>query len=149
MICPTLPEESGVKPHYAAELPGLDPERWAEEYGDALFGFAAARVRDRAVAQDLVQETFLAALRTSASFAGRSSERAWLFGILRNKLADHYRLQNREIATADLEAPLPEKQGAFGTSGLGKEGWVMLHRARMGLRRCLEVHWFGNKQKDE
>jgi len=27
--------------------------------------------------------------------------------------------------------------------------WVMLHRARMGLRRCLEVHWFGNKQKDE
>ena len=27
--------------------------------------------------------------------------------------------------------------------------WVMLHRARMGLRRCLEVHWFGNKQQDE
>jgi len=23
--------------------------------------------------------------------------------------------------------------------------WVMLHRARMGLRRCLEVHWFGRK----
>src|SRR5258708_4465857 len=27
--------------------------------------------------------------------------------------------------------------------------WVMLHRARMGLRRCLVVHWFGKKQKDE
>jgi RNA polymerase sigma factor (sigma-70 family) len=25
--------------------------------------------------------------------------------------------------------------------------WVMLHRARMGLRRCLEVHWFENKTK--
>ena len=25
--------------------------------------------------------------------------------------------------------------------------WVMLHRARMGLRRCLEVHWFGNRRK--
>jgi RNA polymerase sigma-70 factor (ECF subfamily) len=27
--------------------------------------------------------------------------------------------------------------------------WVMLHRARMGLRRCLETHWFVNKRKDE
>jgi RNA polymerase sigma-70 factor (ECF subfamily) len=27
--------------------------------------------------------------------------------------------------------------------------WVMLHRARMGLRRCLEVHWFGNESKNE
>ena len=27
--------------------------------------------------------------------------------------------------------------------------WVMLHRGRMGLRRCLEAHWFGNKQKDK
>ena len=27
--------------------------------------------------------------------------------------------------------------------------WVMLHRARMALRRCLEVHWFSDKSKDE
>jgi RNA polymerase sigma-70 factor, ECF subfamily len=27
--------------------------------------------------------------------------------------------------------------------------WVMLHRARMGLRRCLEVHWFGHKRKEK
>jgi len=192
----------------------LDPERWVEEYGDVLFGFAAARVRDRATAQDLVQETFLAALKASESFAERSTERSWLFGILRNKLADYYRLQYREVAIADLESPLPEEQGAFATGGLGKDGWVMklapkawetpdgtliseefqdvlkrclsrlpekvaqvfvlreidgvpskgickdlgvspnnlwvmLHRARMGLRRCLEVHWFGNKRKDK
>ena len=192
----------------------LDPERWVEVYGDVLFGFAAARVRDRATAQDLVQETFLAAIKASESFAGRFTERSWLFGILRNKLADHYRLQYREVAVADLEPSLPEEQVAFGTSGLGKDGWVMklapkgwetpdgtliskefhdvlrsclsrlpdkvaqvfrlreidgasseeickdlgvspnnlwvmLHRARMGLRRCLEVHWFGKKQKDE
>jgi RNA polymerase sigma-70 factor (ECF subfamily) len=25
--------------------------------------------------------------------------------------------------------------------------WVMLHRARMGLRRCLELHWFENRRK--
>jgi len=27
--------------------------------------------------------------------------------------------------------------------------WVMLHRARMALRRCLELHWFNNKPKDK
>ena len=54
MIARTLPEGFGVKPHYAAELPGSNPERWVAEYGDALFGFAATRVRDRAMAQDLV-----------------------------------------------------------------------------------------------
>ena len=208
------PAESAAELRDDADQPRLDPHRWVEEYGDVLFGFAAARVRDRAMAQDLVQETFLAAIKASAGFAGRSSERAWLFGILRNKLIDYYRHQNREVAIIDPEASLPEEQGAFGTAGPGKNGWilrlapkaweapdgaliskefqgvfksclsglpdkiaqvfllreidgvpseeickdlgvspnnlwVMLHRARMGLRRCLEVHWFGNKQKDE
>src|SRR5258706_10877072 len=101
---------------------GLDPEGWVEQYGDDLFGFAAARVRNRAIAQDLVQETFLAGIKTSQGFAGRSSERSWLFGILRNKLADYYRLQNQEEAITDTDSPLPEERGAFGTGGLGKDG---------------------------
>jgi hypothetical protein len=63
----------------------VNPDLWVEEYGDALFCFAAGRVRDRAIAQDLVQETFLAAIKAQDGFAGRSSERSWLFGILRNK----------------------------------------------------------------
>jgi RNA polymerase sigma-70 factor, ECF subfamily len=192
----------------------VNPERWVEEYGDMLFGFAALRVRDRVIAQDLVQETFLAAIKARDSFGGRSTERAWLFGILRNKLTDYYRLQGREVSLADLESVLPEEQGAFGSSGLTKDGWlhgvgpkawetpeevlsskefqevlkrclsrlpdkvaqafvlreidgvssdeickdlgvspnnvwVMLHRARMGLRRCLEVHWFGKQRIDK
>ena len=190
----------------------VNPERWVEDYGDMLFGFATLRVRDRVIAQDLVQETFLAAIKARDSFGGRSTERAWLFGILRNKLTDYYRLQGREVPLADLESILPEEQGAFGASGLTKDGWVhgvgpkawetpeeilsskefqeilkrclsrlpdkvaqafvlreidgvcsdeickdlgvspnnvwvMLHRARMGLRRCLEVHWFGKQRK--
>ena len=74
----------------------VNPERWVQEYGDMLFGFAALRVRDRVIAQDLVQETF-AAIKARDSFGGRSTERAWLFGILRNKLTDYYRLQGREL----------------------------------------------------
>jgi RNA polymerase sigma-70 factor (TIGR02943 family) len=107
--------------------PGFDPERWVEEHGDILFGFAVARVRNRAVAQDLVQETFLAAIKASKGFAGRSTERSWLFGILRNKLVDYYRLQKREFAFTDLDPSSSEEQGAFGESGLGRDGWVMKH----------------------
>src|SRR5712672_3336367 len=92
--------------------PLVNPERWVQDHGDALFGFAVLRVRDRAAAQDLVQETFLAAIKAKASFAGRSNERAWLFGILRNKLFDFYRLQRREVPFADLEGPLAEEQNA-------------------------------------
>src|SRR5882724_1986258 len=95
--------------------PGVDPANWVGEYGDDLFGFAARRVRNRSAAQDLVQETFLAGIKSCEGFSGRSSERAWLFGILRNKLADYYRLQYREDAITDTEPVLPEEQGAFGT----------------------------------
>jgi RNA polymerase sigma-70 factor (ECF subfamily) len=194
--------------------PVVNPERWVQDYGDALFGFAVMRVRDRAIAEDLVQETFLAAIKASQAFSGRSTERAWLFGILRNKLVDHYRLQSRVMPLADLETFLPEESGAFAQTGVSKDGWapglgpeawetpeavlvnkefrqtlnsclaglphkaaqvfvlreidgvssdeickdlgvspnnlwVMLHRARMGLRRCLEVHWFARTKNEK
>ena len=54
---------------YSPEPPAPDsplitnPEHLVQQYGDVLFGFAASRVRDRAIAQDLVQETFLAAIK--------------------------------------------------------------------------------------
>src|SRR5215471_2793235 len=89
--------------------PFVNPERWVQEHGDALFGFAVVRVRDRAAAQDLVQETLLAAIKAKERFAGRSSERAWLFGILRNKLTDYYRLQAREVSLTELETSSPEE----------------------------------------
>ncbi len=160
------------------------------------------------MAQDLVQETFLAALKARQSFAGRSGERAWLFGILRNKLADYYRTKSKETALEFSETLGEENEGSFHSRGPGKDGWisriapkrwaepdasliskefqqvfedclsklpekmaqvfirrevdeasteelckdlgissdntwVILYRARMSLRRCLEVHWFG------
>ena len=39
----------------------IDPESWVEHYGDILFRYALRRVQKRDVAEDLVQETFLAA----------------------------------------------------------------------------------------
>ncbi len=54
----------------------IDPELWVEKHGDALFLYALLRLRDPAVAEEVVQETFLAALRAKERFQGRSSERA-------------------------------------------------------------------------
>src|ERR1044072_3112295 len=80
-----------------------DPERWVDEHGDYLFKYALARLRDPAKAEDAVQETFLAALKGGKSFQGRSAEKSWLVGILKNKICDHYRKASRETPFTDLE----------------------------------------------
>jgi RNA polymerase sigma-70 factor (ECF subfamily) len=54
------------------------------------------------VAEDLVQEAFLAALAGVDHFAGRSTERTWLTSILRNKLIDRLRSQHGNELLADL-----------------------------------------------
>jgi len=196
---------SNDTPHGQVSL--SDPEHWVELYGDYLFGYAIARLRDVTRAEDAVQETFLAALKGGRNFAGRSAEKSWLIGILKNKIADYYRKSSRETSFTDLEffsddesdrfvldgltqgawkpedAPqewsgpgagldsevfwqtfrdcaskLPKNVGAVFTmrevDGLESREicellnisennlWVMLHRARMALRRCIELKWF-------
>jgi len=69
----------------------IDPQLWVERYSDCMFRFALLRVNDEEHADDIVQNTFLAALEAKDSFAGLSSEKTWLFGILKNKIMEHYR----------------------------------------------------------
>lgn len=189
--------------------PGLsDPERWLELYGDYLFSYALIRLRDPAKAEDAVQEAFLAAIKGGKTFAGRSAEKSWLVGILKNKIFDHFRKAGREISFTDLEFYSDEERSRFAEEGVHQGSWlqemgpqewpnagesldnekfwkayrdcsgklsknvaavfnlrevdgletreicamlnisesnlwVMLHRARMALRRCLETNWFG------
>ena len=63
-------------------VPKLNPEAWVDRYGDALFHFALARVNRRETAEDLVQETFLAAVKAQEGFKGQSSEKTWQFGCI-------------------------------------------------------------------
>ena len=81
----------------------LDPERWVDEHGDALYRYARARLRDVSAAEDAVQETLLAAFRSRDRFTGDYPIRAWLLGILRHKIVDHIRKSFREIPVADLQ----------------------------------------------
>ncbi len=113
-------------------LPGLDPQAesqsstlsdpssWVDAYGDSLYRFALVRLRDSGLAEEAVQETFLAALGAAASFAGRSSERTWLFGILKRKVADTLRRRTRErpIPQASEDSSLDEViDGLFRAQG--------------------------------
>ena len=55
----------------------INPQQWVERYGDCMFRFALLRVNDEEHADDIVQNTFLAALKAQDSFAGRSSEKTY------------------------------------------------------------------------
>lgn len=183
-----------------------DPSEWVDRYGDYLFRYAMLRLRDRSAAEDLVQETFLAALKSRGSFSGGSSEATWLVGILKHKIADHFRHQALEAPLEDADLRELPDPSVFDLSGHWNSGptdwggnpadlyrekkfldqftkclaglspnhanaftlreiegadtgeickvlnvtetnlWVILHRARMHLRRCLETHWF-NRSK--
>jgi RNA polymerase sigma-70 factor (ECF subfamily) len=76
-----------------------------DTHADYLFNFAIGQVRDTSVAEDLVQETFLAAVKARDSFSGQSSERTWLVGILRHKIYDHLRKTCRERAVRHDPTP--------------------------------------------
>jgi len=168
-----------------------------------LMRFALLELRDHSAAEDAVQEALLAAIQGAKRFAGQSSVRTWLIGILKHKIVDSIRKTTRERATdlssgdagtedvdvffeSDghfIEPPgewaSPERaleEGRFFEAlerclqtlprntasafmmrellGLETEEickelritpsncWVMLYRARMNLRACLERTWF-------
>jgi RNA polymerase sigma-70 factor (ECF subfamily) len=190
----------------AEERRATDPETWLGAYGDYLYRYALLRVRDEAAAEDLVQETLLAALKGRRQFDGQSSERTWLTGILKHKILDRFRRQYREVSldeagvdcegeefgmdeffAADghwavkpgdwadpakatenahfwdalircLERLSPRQRQLFVLRELhgsdneeickdmeitATNAGVLLYRARMSLRQCLEHHWFG------
>jgi RNA polymerase sigma-70 factor (ECF subfamily) len=176
-----------------------------EGYRPQLVKFAMLQLRNAAAAEDAVQESLLAALQSVGNFAGQSSVKTWLVGILKHKIIDAMRRQAREqpleVAEAeagidDLQARLFSENGHYRerpadwgdpdaaltqrrffealercleglpkntarvftmrevmgleTAEICKEVgitpsncWVLLYRARMALRECLEQRWFG------
>ncbi|MEK9940293.1 MAG: sigma-70 family RNA polymerase sigma factor [Methylotenera sp.] len=175
---------------------------WLNAHGDYLYRFALARLKDPHQAEDAVQETMLAAIKSN-TFEGDSAVRTWLTGILKHKIIDLQRKQLREQPVSDLvdldntdtsmddffdqsghwlERPLAmsmpddalaqkqflsilddcmnrlpaklkvifmlrdvqETENEIICKELNitsTNAWVMLYRARMGLRKCLELNW--------
>ncbi len=81
----------------------LEPEKWIERYSDLLFRFTLLRVSDKAIAEDIVQETFLSAWKGKEGYKGEASEKNWLFSINRNKIIDHYRKAAKTLTVRGVE----------------------------------------------
>lgn len=96
------PEETIAGPPTDA----ADPAAWVDRYGDYLYRYALSRLRDANAAEEVVQETFLAGVRSANQFAGRGSEQGWLLAILKRKIIDHVRARNRrEASSLDEQDP--------------------------------------------
>ncbi|WP_347552180.1 RNA polymerase sigma factor SigX [Pseudalkalibacillus hwajinpoensis] len=95
-------------------------ERLYDNYHSNLFQFIFYMVKNRAVAEELVQEVYINVLRSYDNYEERSNEKTWLFAIARNVAIDYLRTYNRRTTrwlskfdfnkqqTKDL-APLPEE----------------------------------------
>lgn len=115
---PTPPAESSPPP--------TDPGDWVDAYGDYLYRFALSRVHDSHVAEELLQDTFVTALKSLAQYDGRVEVKYWLRGILRHKAVDHIRRQVRERPMADLEAydePVSPLRKWFGIAERKVDPW--------------------------
>ena len=115
------------KPPYKNKLKQEEVEKWFEEHGDGLYRFSLLRVGDQTQAEDLVQETFLAALQSWESYKGQSPLRGWLLGIMKHKIADYFRREGRfkEIKKEyEAEPEIKEQFGPFcWLKGYGPKKW--------------------------
>lgn len=106
----------------------IESGRWLELYGDMLYGYALKRVRDAQTAEDLVQETLLAGLKSKDSFAGQSTEQTWLFGILKNKVMDYFRNYRRDLSLDEVDSVSGIIDEEFIQSGPDKGTWQPTRR---------------------
>ena len=74
----------------------VNPQIWIEEYRESLFNYALARLQDADLAEESLQEAFLAALQSRKRFQGLASEKTWLISILKRKIYDYYRRIGRD-----------------------------------------------------
>lgn len=99
-----------------------DPLSWLSRHGDVMYRYALLHLADPSAAEDAVQEALLAGLQSYDRFAGQSSERTWLIGILRHKVIDHVRKVTREGAGGDPDGSAEYVTEHFGRAGLWAGG---------------------------
>lgn len=128
----------------------LTPENWVDQHGDYLYNYAYSRLQSKELAEDLVQETFISALKALNKFEGRSSEITWLVSILKRKIIDHFRKAStqKEVTQTEYSPPFRE-EGTWEGHWLAERGpkqWpddlknpTRQHEFRKILEYCLSI----------
>lgn len=92
------------RPPHASDGP-TRADAWVEQYADMLFRSARRRVGSDHEAQDIVQETLIAGWKSVRDKPGAEPPgAAWLQGVLKHKVADHYRRVFRERGIGEPDA---------------------------------------------
>src|SRR5438046_3753449 len=119
MLRPSLAQVRGVddaQGEFAsktgASVASVDLQEVIEANGDHLVRSAYLLCGDETEAQDLVQETFLQALKSAHRFRGDSAVYTWLHGILRNLCCRHLRPQKRLVFEQKLVLKDPSRPPA-------------------------------------
>lgn len=88
----------------------------------ALVRMAMAHVADREVAEEVVQDTWMAVIESLTRFEGRSSLRTWIFGILIHKAKDRGVREKRHSTFSAFESPDDESEEAIDPSRFRQSG---------------------------
>ena len=116
----------------------------AMEFMPGLYSAALRMTRNRADAEDLVQETYLKAYRSYASFTEGTNLRAWLYRILTNTYINSYRAAQRRPEVADVEDVedlyLYHRIGDLQAAGIGRsaEDEVFDHFTDDEVKKAIE-----------
>jgi RNA polymerase sigma-70 factor (ECF subfamily) len=103
-----------------------------QRYHEPMLRLAASFVPSQAIAEEVVQDTWLAVLRGLAGFEGRSSLKTWLFAILVNQARKTGTREHRSIPVADPEPVVdPSRFDASGGWCDPPEHWIELAEGRM------------------
>lgn len=114
-----------------------NPSSWVERFGDVLFSIALLKTNNRETAEDLVQDTFLSAIRALDNFKGESSEKTWLISILNNKIIDYYR---KKDPLKNTEQYLQETEQSFSDNFFENDGKWAGHWLSEAMPKAWSAH---------
>jgi RNA polymerase sigma factor (sigma-70 family) len=125
-----------------------------DRFGRPAYGLALRILRDEALAEDAVQEAFLALWRTSARFVPeRGKASTWILTLVHRRAVDLVRREERRRADALEQVPEPESPNA-----VEEEAWLRLQRERVQAalkklpdqqREAIELAYYGGFTQSE
>ncbi len=129
-----------------------DPEAVRQlyhDYGRAVFTAAYSALRDRSLAEEAVQLTFLQAWRAAERFDTQRSPGPWLYAIARRVAVDLYRRERRHQGSEPLEADIAVLPASFETTWQAWEIRLALEEMPKAQRDVIEAtHFLGLTQEE-